>query len=223
MSVRAFLDANILARPVTRTLLLAGGAASGFAAVFSQTALVEADRHLGPGKAPVSELVTRFGWDVSPTGAGASRFTETDAKDRQLLADAVAAGASFLVTDDVDDYAEADLIEAGIGAVAADLFLEHRLSAAGYLTALDVLGVGRARPPRTPAELHAALGRQHPRLVTAHGDLFDVEPQPPTHPEPTVVYRGRRCLRCLALLPHGLVEAGVCSSCVEEDRPHQVG
>lgn len=33
-----FLDANVLAKPVTRTLLMVGGVPSGFHAVWSETA-----------------------------------------------------------------------------------------------------------------------------------------------------------------------------------------
>ncbi|MCL2849056.1 MAG: hypothetical protein FWE61_03285, partial [Micrococcales bacterium] len=121
--VRVFLDANILAKPVTRTLLIAGGPASNFVAVWSPTALDQADRHLGPGKTPVWHLVTRFGWAVGPTGDHADRYVGTDPADRQILADAVAAEAAFLVTEDVDDFAEIDLVTVGMSAVAPDLFL----------------------------------------------------------------------------------------------------
>ena len=208
-----FLDANVLARPVTRTLLIAGGPASGFVAVFSRTALDEADRHLGPGKTPVTDLVTRFGWATSAAGAVGERFAGTDPKDRQLLADAVEAGAAFLVTDDVDDYAVTDLVDVGVAAVSADVFLAHRLTDLGYLAGLDALGAGRTRPPRTPEELHAALGRQHPRLVAAQAEAFATAPAPPTHPEPAVVYRGARCLACLAV-DRTVNGRGLCSSCV---------
>lgn len=211
--ITIFLDANVLARPVTRTLLIAGGPTSGFVAVFSRTALDEADRHLGPGKTPVTDLVTRFGWATARTGTVGDRFDGTDPKDRQLLADAVDADAAFLVTDDVDDYAEHDLIEAGVAAVSADVFLAHRLTGLGYLAGLDALSAGRTRPPRTPEELHVALGRQHPRLVAAQAEAFATAPAAPTHPEPAVVYRGARCLACLAV-DRTVNNRGLCSSCV---------
>lgn len=99
--VKVFFDANILAKPLTRTLLIIGGPAPGFATVWSERAMVEADRNLGSGKTPVRHLVTRFGWDVGPTGEIAGRFTATDDSDRQLLADAEASEFSFLVSEDV--------------------------------------------------------------------------------------------------------------------------
>lgn len=43
-----FLDANILAKPVTRTLLMVGGVPSGFAAVWSLAAEREAIAHMRP-------------------------------------------------------------------------------------------------------------------------------------------------------------------------------
>lgn len=63
--VRVSLDANILAKPVTRTLLIAAGPVAGFVAVFSLTAMREADVHLGPRKKPVSDLSRRFGWALA--------------------------------------------------------------------------------------------------------------------------------------------------------------
>lgn len=210
--VRVFLDANLLARPVTRTLLIAGGPAAGFRAGFSRTALAEADRHLKDGMTPVSDLVTRFGWEVGPDGHDPERFAATDAKDRQLLADAQAGAAVFLVTDDVDDYGVADLTATGISAVTADVFLAERMAAPAYLEALEILGAGRSRPPRKPAELHQALGRQHPLLVTRFAGEFDVVPDEPTHPEPGEVFRGPRCLRCIRTT-RPVSDRGLCTDC----------
>lgn len=72
-----FLDANVLAKLVTRTLLMVGGV---------------------------------------PTGDVAGRFAPTKGNDRQILADADAARARFLVTEDMGDFAEADLVSLGISA-----------------------------------------------------------------------------------------------------------
>lgn len=211
---RVFLDANILAKPVTRTLLIVAGPECGFLAVWSRTAVREADVHLGPGKTPVSDLSARFGWRLTPTGTDADRFAQTDLKDRQLLADAVAAKAQYLITEDVDDYGESDLVQTGISAVTADLFMSHRMSAAGYCAAIGTLVANRARPPSTPTAMHAALGRQHPLLTATHARLFDVEAMPATHPEPATIWRGARCLRC----GHDLrtpepIERGLCPEC----------
>lgn len=189
--VKVFLDANVLAKPLTRTLLIIGGPLSGFATVWSERALVEADRHLGPGKTPVRHLVTRFGWDVGPTGEIAGRFSATDDSDRQLLADAEAADASFLVTEDVDDFDEADLVSVGISAANPDLFLSVRLTADAYREALETIGATRQRPPSAPEQIHAALGRNHPLLTARFDSLYPgVEVAERVQAEPQVVFRG---------------------------------
>jgi hypothetical protein len=76
---------------------------------------------------------------LSPTGAGAARFAATRESDRQILADTAAAKAWFLVTEDVDDFAETDLNRAGVTAVHYDLFLAERTTEAGYLAALGMM------------------------------------------------------------------------------------
>jgi hypothetical protein len=198
---RVFLDGNILAKPVTRTLLIASGERSGFRAVWSLGALRQADAHLRPGMTPVSDLSTRFGWATTPAGAAPERFGKTDPGDRQILADAVAADVQYLVSDDVDDFDQGELAAAGIAAVAADLFLSHRITVPGYLEALGVLAAGRLRAPSTPEQIHSALGRQHPLLAAAMSDQFPgVAIAQPTHREAAAVYRGARCVRCGAIL-----------------------
>lgn len=123
-----FLDANIIAKPVTRTLLMAGGAPSGFRAAWSLTAEQEATRHMRTQAVAPALVRERFGFQLTPTGADAGRFPETKGADRQILADAVAAGARFLITEDVDDYGRNDLVSVGISAVHPDVFLATRLT-----------------------------------------------------------------------------------------------
>ncbi|TAM66902.1 MAG: hypothetical protein EPN48_14580 [Microbacteriaceae bacterium] len=123
-----FLDANILVKPVTRTLLMAGGLPSGFRALWSLAAEHEAARHMRPPAVTPSFVRERLGLRLSPTGAGAARFRATKGADRQILADAIAAQAGFLVTEDVDDFAVEDLVGVGISAVNPDLFLTARLT-----------------------------------------------------------------------------------------------
>jgi hypothetical protein len=101
-----FLDANVLARPVTRTLLLIGADESGLAVTWSAYVEAEADRHLRGSALPVSDLRKRLDRVLGPAGAGPERFEATAASDRQVLADADAARVSFLVTADIDDFAE---------------------------------------------------------------------------------------------------------------------
>jgi hypothetical protein len=56
-----------------------------------------------------------------------------------------------------------------------------------YLQALDLLVANMKNPPRTAAEMHALIARQHPRLFWAHADAFDVRPAGPAHAEHATV------------------------------------
>ena len=194
--ITVFLDANILAKPLTRTLLIVGGPLSGFVPAWSAQALAEADRHLGPAKTSVADLSARFDWSVSPTGSVAGRFGDTAASDRQLLADAETASAHYLVSEDVDDFAESDLISVGISGVNPDLFLAVRLSPGAYHEALATIGHNWQRPPSTPAEIHPALGRNHPILATRFASLYPTQAAARVQAEPATIFRGARCLRC---------------------------
>lgn len=196
-----FLDANVLAKPVTRTLILRC-AASGYTVVWSVTAENEADRHRSERQLSVSDLRTTVGIGLSKLGRAPERFTGTSADDQQILADAEAAGTVFLVTEDVDDFAADDLRAAGVTAVNPDLFLAERVDEDVYRRALEVMVSGMRDPSRTPAELHSAIARQHPRLFRRHHDLFDVAPRSTGHREPAVLYRGLTCLRCLTRHSH---------------------
>ena len=122
---RVLLDANIIAKPVTRTLLVVGG-----------------------------------------------------------------------VTEDVDDYRLDDLASVGISAANPDLFLAARLTRDAYSTVIDLFVERQLNPPTTPAQFHAAIAKNHPRLFAAHADLYEVEPEHGIHGEPEVIFRGARCLRC---------------------------
>ncbi len=190
------LDANIVAKPVTRTILMRGAARSGFAVGWSATAEVEAARHMRPRATPPAEVRRRYGGDLTPTGDVAGRFGATKFTDRQLLADAEAAGARFLVTEDVDDYCTDDLAGIGISAVNPDLFLSERLTRDAYSMVIQRFAELQVNPPTTPAQFHAAIAKNHPRLFAAHADLYDIAPEQSVHSEPAVIFRGSRCLRC---------------------------
>jgi len=116
-----FLDANVLAKPVTRTLLMIAGDASGYGTTWSASVEDEANRHLRPGQTSVAEVRVRAGLHLSEPGADPERYPATSVSDRQVLADAVAAQAMFIVTEDVDDFGEPDLVSAGIAAVNPDI------------------------------------------------------------------------------------------------------
>lgn len=129
-----------------------------------------------------------------------------------MLADTEQAGALFLVTEDVDDFAPADLSTLGVSAVSPDLFLSVRVTDAGYREALDFI-VGFSHDPRvTPEDLHVRLGRAHPLTVQAHSEAFGSAAMAATHNPPVVLYRGKRCLRCL-LNSATVTQHGVCENC----------
>jgi hypothetical protein len=209
-----FLDANVLAKPVTRTLLMVGGMPSGFHALWSETAEREATRHLRSRAVTPADVRRRFEIPLGPTGDIASRFASTKGNDRQILADSDAARARFLVTEDVDDFAEADLIGLGISAVTPDLFLAERLTRGAYALVINLFVERQVAPPTTAAQFHSAVARQHPRLFTAHAGLYDVGPAASIHREPAVSFRGTRCLRCETIMaqPSELIN-GLCVDC----------
>src|SRR3546814_10141745 len=99
---RVLLDANIIAKPVTRTLLVVGGVPSGFRALWSRAAEREAQVHMRPRALPPSSVRERFDVLLGPTGTGAERLVGTKDGDRQLLPEAAAEVARLLVTAEVD-------------------------------------------------------------------------------------------------------------------------
>lgn len=157
---------------------------------------IEADRHSSAAKILVVELRARTGWGLSKSGTDPQRFSSTGPKDRQVVADAVAAGAAYLVTEDVDDFSVGDLVTGGISAVNPDLFMSLRFTRAAYSIALNTLTANRTRPPDTAATMHAAIARQHPMLYAAFADLYPVNPLTSTHKRPAELFRGPRCVRC---------------------------
>jgi len=83
-----------------------------------------------------------------------------------------------------------------------------------YLQALGLLVANMKNPPRTAAEMHGLIARQHPRLFSAHADAFDVGPADPAHAEPSSIVRGIRCISCesVAESPEDL-RIGLCVDC----------
>lgn len=211
---RIFLDANIIAKPVTRTLLMVGGAPSGFRATWSLTAEQEATAHIRPRAVAPALIRERFGLRLTPTGSDAERFIDTKGADRQILADAVAAGARFLITEDVDDYGQHDLASVGISAVNPDLFLAERLTRDAYATVIDLFVERQVNPPTATARFHAAIAKNHPRLFSTHADLYQTDPDQSLHPQPAVIFRGPRCMRCEQIVVDAdTIVAGLCSEC----------
>jgi len=162
-----FLDANVVAKPVTRTLLMTAGAASGYGVVWSTYVEGEADRHTRPGQKTASQVRTLTSGELTATGTDAERFTTTSPKDRQVLADALTAGALFLITEDVDDFGDEDLRSTEITAVNPDLFMSVRVTPDSYREALDLMVRRFHNPQRTAGQTLARLGRAHPLTARA--------------------------------------------------------
>lgn len=154
---RVLLDANIIAKPVTRTLLVVGGVPSGFRAFWSRAAEREAQVHAPEGIAAVE-------------CPGAIR----------RLARADRHGCGTLRRREGRGSADpCRCCGRGRALPVSDLFVERQIN-----------------PPSTPAQFHAAIAKNHPRLFAAHADLYEVEPEQRIHREPEVIFRGARCLRC---------------------------
>jgi len=206
-----FLDANVLAKPTTRTLLLRC-APGCWIPRWSLTVESEANRHLPTQATKLAEVRELTSMDISPIGAGAAEFAETSASDRQVLADARAAGARYLITENVADFGASDLERAGMLAVIPDLFLAERTSEENYQLALASIVSRMRNPARTIEQLHRALGRQHPRLTHRFADLFSLHPELATQAEPLPLFRGSTCLRCHSPRQN-LSDMGICGSC----------
>lgn len=116
-----FLDANALASPVTRTLLIDGARADGLRWTWSRHVEIEADRH-ARGQASRTSVVRTLilGTELSPTAQDVKGLVTGTAQDRQVVADAIRAGARYLITTDVDDFAFGDLAAHGMSAVNPD-------------------------------------------------------------------------------------------------------
>ena len=174
---------------------MVGGPLSGFAVVWSETAEREAARHMKPNALSPTIVRQRFGGELSPVGEGASRFLGTAAEDRQILADAVAAKAGFLITADVDDFAEADLASVGISAVNPDLFLAAKLTRKAYAAVIDLFVERQVAPQRRRLNFTAPL------LGSTRCCLLRMLISMTSHPCPASIPRQRCC--SAANVPYG--------------------
>jgi len=214
----AFLDADVLSAPLSRTLILVSAAHEDARFVFrwSRAVEVEADRHARPGQALVSSLHEVLDWDTmlvaDASEDDAARLIDTSQKDRHVLAAAQCAGARVVVTRNVTDFGVVDLRQGGLVAAHPDLFLAITMSVKMYAATLQQMSSARTRPPDTPEMLHAAISAGHPRLFERMAAAFpDVDPLSGDEAPPNVVFRGDRCLLCGA----GLSSAAgfLCPNC----------
>lgn len=211
-----FLDANVLASPVTRTLVLAGGRYNGLLLTWSAHVEAEADRH-ARGVSSRTSVVRReiLGMRLSKSVPSTQGLLTSAPGDRQVIADAVHAGAQYLVTTDVDDFAVDDLQAHDMSAVNPDYFMALRFSEQAYHEGVRTLAEVAKNPPRTEAEVHAMLGRRHPNVTSRFADAYERRPVPPDPDQPTMRFRGAICVRCEAVLAgaqnHRL---GLCTDCM---------
>ena len=133
-----FLDANALASPVTRTLLIAGARADGLRWTWSRHVEAEADRH-ARGRASRTSIVrqTILGTELSPTAPHMEELATSTPEDRQVLADAIRARARYLITTDVDDFAFFDLSAHRMSAVNPDYFMASRFTEQASVEGVD--------------------------------------------------------------------------------------
>jgi len=201
--LRVFLDADVLAASLTRTLIMVASTVGERVQFFPSWSLaveVEADGHVKPGQARLSAIRPQL-WggdtlvpDVPANAGGLMR--DTDIKDQHVLAAAFASGISLIVSRNVKHFGTVDLRRCGVDVAHPDLFLASRLTCDAYRGALSAICARRTRPPNTPEALHVALGREHPLLTGKMAGLFPACPAPATHDMPGVMFRGSRCLVC---------------------------
>lgn len=186
-----FLDANTLASPVTRTLVIAGGRADGLLLTWSAHVEAEADRHARGTSLPTS-VVRReiLGMELSKSARTTKGLLTAAPEDRQVVADAIRSGARYLITSDVDDFAFEDLRANGLAAVNPDYFMALRFSERAYREGVRTLAEVAKNPPRSEADVHRMLGRRHPNLAARFADVFEPNPDPADHDQPSVLFRG---------------------------------
>ncbi|MGH3263140.1 MAG: hypothetical protein ACRDNS_14210, partial [Trebonia sp.] len=90
-----YLDANVLAAGISRTLLLLSAPLSDFQAVWSPYAEAEAARHQPARALPIGAVRERYGLRTVRDGESPVPLVDTDEKDRPILASAAGAGARF--------------------------------------------------------------------------------------------------------------------------------
>ena len=211
---RLFLDANTLASPVTRTLIIAGARVDGLRWTWSQQVETEADRH-ARGRASRTSSIRRniLGTELSPTAPSTQGLDTKTPQDRQVIADAIESGARYLITTDVDDFAFSDLAAHAMSAVNPDYFMACRFTEQAYREGVDLLATVQKNPSRTGAEVHRMLGRRHPHLTARFARVYHA-PVASTDPDqPSLLFRGITCIRCAARLD---LEAGMRTGlCVE--------
>lgn len=96
------------------------------------------------------------------------------AKDRHVVAAAVASGASLIVTSNLRDFPAAALASLGIEAESPDDFLSdlYAQNADDVITILLEQAAALRRPPMTPLQVIDAIGRHAPAFAALLRPLF---------------------------------------------------
>lgn len=90
----------------------------------------------------------------------------------------------------------------------------HSLDGDKYATVIDLFVEPQVNPPTTAARFHAAIAKIHPQLFSTHADLYETNPDQGVHPEPAVIFRGPRCVRCEQIIvDEDTIVAGLCPEC----------
>lgn len=192
-----FFDANVLASPVTRTLLIAGSRADGLRWTWSKHVETEADRHARDQASRTSVVrMEILSTELSPTARSTKDLATITSEDRQVIADAIRAGAQYLITSDVDDFAFEDLAAHGMSAVNPDYFMALRFTEQAYREGLGLLATVQKNPSRTETEVHRMLGRRHPHLTARFSEAYDTTLVPADSDQPSTLFQGVTCIRC---------------------------
>ncbi len=174
-----------------------GARADGFRVAWSAHVEAEADRHARGAASRISKVrADILGMELSPSAASTDGLVTVSIEDRQVMADSVRAGARYLITIDVDDFAFEDLAASEMSAVNPDYFMALRFTEYAYKEGVSLLAEVAKNPPRTEAEVHRMLGRRHPHLTTRFGDIYESAPVPADRDQPSILIRGVACLRC---------------------------
>jgi len=215
--VRVFVDADVLTSPVPRTILYLARPLSDYELVYSPYVETEAERHQKAAHIPVSTLRERWDWQIVPDAEieDIAGLSDTDHKDKPVLAAAIAARATFVVTGNVRHFGAGDLSAHGLSAVHPGLFLRHHITPETYREVVEAVAENRAREPRDPLAIHEQEIAVHlPALFVAHRDLFGPPSPDATHRPPAVPFRGVRCVRCARRLEDAQASTtGLCDIC----------
>jgi hypothetical protein len=190
--VIVFLDANILAKPLTRNLLMAGGPPSGFRSVWSLYAEQEALRHMRPNAAAPADVRRRFGGVLGPTGAVSGSFpARLNLTGSCSLTPQRLARGSWSPRMSTTSPKRISRLS-GSPLSTPTFFLASWLTRDAYAMVIDLFVRRQVAPPTTSAQFHSAIASQHPLLFAANADIHSVSPGARHHPAPAVTFRGTR-------------------------------